>query len=934
MSGPYQIDLIWLSELNLAVLYPLGDFGSSFVSAAIIVKGEDGIDSFIPYDGFVEGAPISFALGQDPYFSVLVLGFQKSGEPVELVSLQLDEDMVPHLFLSGHDEHQSMGMHVIGFGERRTMVAGGAGSASSSTAAVTFERGEIGVSAQDYEIEGSVDYSDLLAAYLDDMRHLDDERFAPFFITAVPRSKDMVGPAVHLRPLNHYQFGFSARTMQIEIDKSEPDEGPLTNREPSPFQDTGINSRHDTTLSDGTAGAFRVRYVPEFTLHAGPAREPVDFILRNGFQIHWRRQLESWSGERDVYEFDRSDQETAPSFVMAPMVERENLKQHEGVNYFRWLVEDAVIGDVVGVVFASEHASIDLRVMLPNSSELPVERFAFFMFMGDEFVPLTSDILRLSENQGVAARLEQHISQGLKQLGAQNYLQQERISLAADLFERDELLQQVVGKSKLQVLAKGAPFGPELMVYRDHILRVAHGSDMSAWIDQIFGSSLLSGRAQLVDTLKFENFIKAPALAHALVFNEAFRVSFKTKQLDPYSMRMPVLEYLLSKLFSDSLIEWAMRLKGESQAILWHLALKRPHIVERLYELKLEPDVALNPFDDVSLDHAEAALSDSSHIDVAVIENKVLPILKTLDDETKLRALREFANGLKYGAEGKALNIGELSVCLGAVEQAEEQWQAWIELGTTIFNSFIEPLELDIVSFDKGSDFSPATNLVDIRRDVSHLIERLAEELDCDDQLRVDALGFVEKIEAGVFLKELHSKLDLALKYHHDLIIGVDSLSKQFKTSRDELGLLQKISEKEWPTLEMFGPTFSEPFLKQQLDLAELFEKRIEDFSEGVHPGDALFQRLLKDALIDLREALPKLVWLEAGRSLSIRVSDAQRDLQQALVSVKPLAAKLRRSKAVASAVRQLVVAERMGPAGWPMVQQSLETIESSIKAV
>lgn len=192
----------------------------------------------------------------------------------------------------------------------------------------------------------------------------------------------------------------------------------------------------------------------------------------------------------------------------------------------------------------------------------------------------------------------------------------------------------------------------------------------------------------------------------------------------------------------------------------------------------------------------------------------------------------------------------------------------------------------------------------------------------------------MKKIEAGVFLKELHSKLDLALKYHHDLIIGVDSLSKQFKTSRDELGLLQKISEKEWPTLEMFGPTFSEPFLKQQLDLAELFEKRIEDFSEGVHPGDALFQRLLKDALIDLREALPKLVWLEAGRSLSIRVSDAQRDLQQALVSVKPLAAKLRRSKAVASAVRQLVVAERMGPAGWPMVQQSLETIESSIKAV
>lgn len=920
MSDDYQIDLIWLSELNLAVLYPAGDFGTSFVAAAIIVKGEDGTDSFVPYDGFIQGAPIGFSLGQDPYFSISVLAFRSTGEPVELVSLQLDEDLVPHLYLNGQDEHEVMGMHVVGFGERRHMISGG-------------EQGEIGLSAQDYDIEGSVDYSDLLAAFLDDMRHMEDERFTGFFITAVPRSDGVVGPAVHLKPLNHYQFGVSVRTLEMEVEgenEGEPFGEPLH----FSFAETAIFSRHDSVHSKGRSGAFRVRDVPEFTLHAGPARQPVDFILRNGFQIHWRRQLEAWTSEGEFTGFDGRLERDVPSFVMQPIVERDCLRQHQGMNYFHWLVEEAVIGDVVGVVFASENASIDLRVLLAQSEELPVERFALFMFMGDEFVPITEETLQLAENQGIASRLEQHITHGLKQLGVQNYLYQERVLLAGDLLKRDQLLQNLFGPQKLETLAKNAPFGPELMVYRDHILRVAHRPDMALWLEEIFRSSLLTGRSRLVDSLKFENFIKAPALAHALVFNEAFCASFHGKPLDPHSMRMPVLEYLLSKLYSDSLIEWAMRLRGESQAILWHLALKRPHMVERLYDLKLEPDVALNPFDDKSLDHAEGALSDSSHIDVAVIEGKVLPILKTLDDERQIRALQEFANGLKYGAEGKALNIGELSVCLGAVEQAEAQWQSWLREGGEIFRPLMQPLELDVASFAEGQDFSPPSDLVQVRREIGHLIERLGNEFSFDDEARARAHGFIDQVEAEILLAEIKSKLDLALKYHHDLMIGVQQLYEKFNYTEDELSQLLKIKEEEWPSFEMFGPTFAEPFLRQQVALKETFEKSVADFAHSVHPDDELFHKTLKNALWELEAALPKLVWLEAGQALSRRVRDAQTKLHRALLEVKPYTAKLRRSKPIANAVRHMVVAERMGPSGWPIVHQSLETIEKNLAAV
>ncbi len=924
MSAVNQLDLIWLSELNLVILYPVKDLDVSFACGAIIIKGEDGTDLFVPYDGLSKGAPIAFSLGpslqEGAYFSLSVLGFKLSGEPIELAIFQLDKEFVPHVYLSG-DATKFLDMHVVGFGQYRR----GADEAGSET-----QLGEIGLSSADYKIEERVDYSQLLATYLYDMRSVERDNFTGFFITGVPRLDQIIGPAVHLRPLHHYQFGLQLRKIEMELDLVE-DEGLDEFDEPgsSPIEGAAILSRHLST--QGAGGGFGVRDVPEFTLHAGPAREGVDFILRNGLQVHWRRQLETWN--QDHLNQSRSDELAGQSFLMAPVSERDNLVQHDGDYFFHWAVEEAIIGDVVGMVFASDHASIDISVMLGDQSSISMEAFGLFIFMGDEFVPLTQEILTLPENQGIVARLESHIDQGIKQSRAKNYLALERVRLAERLFERDKLLQNLVGRAPLQALADQSPFGPELMVYRDHILHAWQQPDMAVWLKDLFGSGLSAGRGRLVDSLRFETFKKVPALAHALVFNEPFRHAFGKRSVDPHSFQMPILEYLLGKFFSDRLIEWALRLKGESQAVLWHLALKRPAMVERLYELKLEPDLALNPFDERGLDHAEAALSDSSHIDVEIIEQKVMPVFKALEDHGQLEALEEFVQGLRFGAEGKKLNIGELSVCLGAVEQAQAQWQTWIDEANEIFRPFLQPLELTVVDFEAGEDFSASADLRDLRQEIGRFIERLREELACDETAVHKALVLIETLEADVFLQEIRQKLDLALKYHHDLRVGVEQIMATFEVDEQAMSALNAIQTKEWPTMEHFGPTFSKPFVEQQVALQTKFEEQIEAFAQKVHPDDGLFYITLKNSLSELETVLPKLVWLNAGQALEHRVAKVRSVLSEALLAVGPLSSKLRRSKGVSQAVKQLVVAERMGPAGWPIINQSLEIIEKNLEA-
>ena len=927
MSAVNQLDLIWLSELNLVILYPVKDLDVSFASAAIIIKGEDGTDLFVPYDGLSKGAPIAFSLGpslqEGAYFSLSVLGFKLSGEPIELAVFQLDKEFVPHLYLSG-EATKSLDMQVVGFGQYRCD-GDEPGSAN--------QPGDIGISSADYQIEERVDYSQLLATYLYDMRSVERDNFTGFFITGVPRLDQIIGPAVHLRPLHHYQFGLQLRSMQMELDLVE-DEGfdELDETGSSPIEGAAILSRHASGhLSGGGAGGgFGVRDVPEFTLHAGPAREAVDFILRNGLQVHWRRQLETWN--LDHLEQSRSDDRHVQSFLMAPVSERDNLVQQDGDYFFHWAVEEAIIGDVVGMVFASDHASIDMNVLLDDQNPISMEAFGLFIFMGDEFVPLTQEILMLPENQGIVARLESHIDQGIKQSRAKNYLALERVRLASRLFERDKVLQNLVGSSQLQALADQSPFGPELMVYRDHVLHAWQEPDMALWLKDLFGSALSSGRGRLVDSLRFETFKKVPALAHALVFNEPFRQAFGKRSVDPHSFQMPILEYLLGKFFSDRLIEWALRLKGESQAVLWHLALKRPAMVERLYELKLEPDLALNPFDERALDHAEAALSDSSHIDVEIIEQKVMPVLKALEDEGQLEALEDFAQGLKFGAEGKKLNIGELSVCLGAVEQAQTQWQAWIDEAWDVFKPLLQPLELNVVDFETGEDFSVSADLRELRQEIGRFIGQLSEELGCDEEAVQKAQAFIETVEADVFLQEIRQKLDLALKYHHDLSVGVEQIMGAFEVDEQTMSALNAIKPQEWPTMEHFGPTFAKPFVERQVALQTKFDAQVKAFAQKVHPDDGLFYATLQNSLSELGTVLPKLVWLNAGQELEHRVAKVRSGLSEALLSVGPLSSKLRRSKGVSQAVKQLVVAERMGPSGWPIINQSLEIIEKNLE--
>ena len=61
MSSFDHLDLIWLLERNLAVIYVHGEAPVEFAAAAIILKGADGTDQFIPYDGYRRGAHCVFA---------------------------------------------------------------------------------------------------------------------------------------------------------------------------------------------------------------------------------------------------------------------------------------------------------------------------------------------------------------------------------------------------------------------------------------------------------------------------------------------------------------------------------------------------------------------------------------------------------------------------------------------------------------------------------------------------------------------------------------------------------------------------------------------------------------------------------------------------------------------------------------------------------
>ena len=935
MSIDPVFDIIWLQDSQLVVLMPLRPVDEEFAAAALILKGDDGTDQFVPYEGFCDQAPIAISLGQTlgdtDFFRLSVLGFRHSGEPVELASYTLDQDLVPHDFASfdemrrdgapGEEQAAALDVRVLGFGERhfhdrRVDLLGGEPQA------------EIGVGAADYQIVGPLDYSDLLANYLLDMRGLKEERFNGFLISGVPRDGERVGPSVHLRPLHHYQLGLALRSFESEIETDDLD----VEVEGTPLAEAAILSRHGPHLGQhlGPGGGVGVKFVPEFTLHAGPARETVDFVLRNGVMVHWRRQFEVWSAKATMDQ-QWGGHEGPPSFVMRPFDDREHLAQQDGTYVFHWAVEEAVLGDVVGVMFGPDQASIDIQLAYRNQEIEEVEGFALFVFMGEEFVPLTADIWNMVENKGLIGRLEGHISQGLKQGLVPNYLTAERVKLTNQMFERDGRLAQVLGRETLNAIAERAPFGPELMVYRDHILRLREMAGALPFIGALQNALLQVTHGKIGDVLRFEMFKKAPALAHVLVFNKDFRERFQGKTLDPHSLRLPLLEFVLSKLFSDRLIEWALRLKGESQAILWHLALKRPHMVERLYELKLEPDMALNPFDDKSLDIAEKALTESSHIDLEVIEHQVMPVLKVLGDESKLAVVRDFAEGMKFGADGKKLNIGELSVCLGAVEQAGEQWQAWCDEADEVFEPLLSPLRLELPAFAEGADLTAAGQPNDSRRKIGHLIHRLVDDKGLEAEVEALSTAFVERVEARVLLDQIQQKLDLALKYHHDLAVGVATIYESFAIGQPDLVGLARIQDDEWPKLEQFGPTFADPFLRDKLELQDKFAREITDFSEGVHPGDGLFRDTLKASLGQLEASLPKLVWLQAGQALEDRVEAARRALGDELLQVRPHSAKLRRSKSLAKAVQQLILAERIGPPGWPVVYQSLDIIEKSI---
>ena len=930
MSGFDHLDLIWLSERNMAVIYVRGEAPGDFVTAAIILKGADGTDQFIPYEGYLEGAPIGFSIGRDETYSVRVIGFGPSTEPVELAMWTLDKDLASSKSPGQLKPSDVIDLSLLGFGERTRDWRG-----ESHT--------EIGFNTIDYSIQGQVDYSELLSTFLQDMRCLEDETFTSFFVTATPRNLSddeiIVGPSLHLRPMHHFHFGLSVQCRSVAIEEIEGSEvGSLYSHDDdqsSPVEGAALLSRH---------GGFTYRDVPELVLNAGSSREQVDFLLSNGYQIHWRRQFEDWSDDDSngfgaaAGHFDGGFEQSSglsdAPFVMQPFLERSHLVQHEGQHFFRFEVEEAIIGDVVGVVFSSEEASLDIDLHIGGQliNQLQAEQTLLFIFMGEDgFVPLTDEILRLPENLGVTSRLEGHIEAGLQQYRTAKSLKIERKRSAQNLLERDKTLQGLFGTDSLQNLASEGPFGPEFMVFRDHILRVAHSADMAHWMVDLTSPSKGMRRGKLTDMLRFDMFTKAPQLAHALVFNQKFRQKFQTKPIDPHSFQMPVLEYLMSKLYSDPVIDWAMRLKGESQAILWHLILKRPEMVEQLYDLKLEPDIALNPFDDQVLSHVETALQDSHQISVDLIEQKVIPLFRAMGEDAKAKDLTDFAHALNFGAEGKALSLGELSVCLAAVERASEQWSLWSDQASTIFQPLVDPLVLELPEFEGDVNFAPVKNADDIRQSIAHLIERLIKEQELPADLLENGLEFIQGVETEVLLEEIASKLDLALKYQRDLAVGVSTLLDEFDVTQNDLEIVRSLSSDLWPKLTDFPAGFADPLKKQQRSRKSTFDKLVKNFSQKAHPNDDLFHQTLSHALVDLENSLPLLHWLEVGEEMEKRVKTVQKKLNTALLKVNPASVKLRRSKVLSDAVKDIVEAERLGPLGWPLLSQSLETIEQDL---
>ena len=215
MSGFDHLDLIWLSERNIAVIYVRGEAPGDFVTAAIILKGADGTDQFIPYEGYLEGAPIGFSIGRDETYSVRVIGFGPSTEPVELAMWTLDKDLASSKSPGQLKPSDVIDLSLLGFGERTRDWRG-----ESHT--------EIGFNTIDYSIQGQVDYSELLSTFLQDMRCLEDETFTSFFVTATPRNLSdheiIVRPSLHLRPMHHFHFGFSVQCRSVAIEEIEGSE--------------------------------------------------------------------------------------------------------------------------------------------------------------------------------------------------------------------------------------------------------------------------------------------------------------------------------------------------------------------------------------------------------------------------------------------------------------------------------------------------------------------------------------------------------------------------------------------------------------------------------------------------------------------------------------------------------------------------------------
>lgn len=947
MTDTEALQLIWLKELGLAVICPRYLPEVSYKAAAVIIKGDDGADHFIPYDGFVVGAPIAFPLVRGEYGRISVLAFGQARDVSEVAAWRLTDDLAVHHMPAAPEQRRARPLEVtiIGFGERVVPAASG-------------EVSSIGMTMLDYEIDGPVDYSDLLSNFLVDLRQGEDERLTTSYAVLVPGlpakgpgeggdgnggaagdggdeplEERVIGPAIHLRPLNHYQFTLTAETSEQPFERREA----LHSAQPldfDPISGAALISRH---------GGFATRQVPGLTVYAGRSRETVDFALHNGYLLHWRRQLEvnpEWDDGGRAHGAGAK-----PSFELRPLSEREMLLHHEGDYFFRWSWPDAVIGDVVGFKILSETALVEfaLRPGGPEgeaaySPEWLLEPGfqdgeALLLFMGARFEPLSGQILQMVENQGLASRLQSHIDRAVRQADAGSYLRAQRGRAAAQFFARDGALRRAAIDKLLNQIAEAGPYGFEMMVYRDHILRVASDKAMAGWLEEQAAALPAGRRKRVIETLRYEPFLKAPALAHALVFNENFRDQFKGKSLNPHSPNMPVLEYLMSHIFADKVIDWAMKLKGESQAILWQLCLKRPQMVERLFELKLEPDLALNPFDERNLDLAEAALNDSTGISAAVIEKTVVPVLKAVGEEKQVAELTDFARALAYGVEGKALSLGELSLCLAAVERAGEIWRSWCEQAHALFAPFLAPLDISLPDFKEGGDFALADDYESQQGRINNLLERLTRELTLEEGQLAAALGFVKELKVACLLKEVIGKLDLALKYHHDLEIGVEQIYKSFDSSPEQLARLVAINPVDWPDLSIFPRRFAAPIIEQQKAMESRFEAELTKFAENVQPKDILFLETLRAALDELARGLPLLVMLEAGQKLESRRDALLKRLKTALMPISPLSAKLRRSQSLMRAARMLVIAERQGAAGWPLLSDQLERIEQDLKS-